>query len=353
MCVIIHQPKNTHLDKETAERAWKKNPDGGGFAFINDDNEIELKKFMAFGEFWSAFEQARSTFTKRDFLVHFRIATHGDVNLANVHPFWVHGGQDNYNTVMAHNGIIHTMPDYKDGRSDTRVFVDEVLTALPAWWLDHEHLPAMVEDYVGWSKLAFLTVEPTLQENVYILNKKSGVEHEGMWFSNKTPLPVPKSYHTHSAGNYRFTPGSIEMATQRAVQQEVYHNGFWKESPAIIVPQTSETWDQTPLELEDEKEVVRGKAELVSLRISAGLHHRIVGDVDASDIEKWSWWCIGCMEEVDMTSGECDCFNKVCLDCERMSGECLCSEDGSTNLVWWDQVTPSLRERCIEGTYIN
>ena len=60
MCVIIHQPKGTHLDKERAQRLWIRNPDGGGFAFVNDFGAIETFKFMEFQEFWPVFEATRS-----------------------------------------------------------------------------------------------------------------------------------------------------------------------------------------------------------------------------------------------------------------------------------------------------
>ena len=65
MCVIIHQPRGTHLDKERAHRLWQRNPDGGGFAFVDNTGTIQIKKAMSFTAFWRKFETARSAYPGR------------------------------------------------------------------------------------------------------------------------------------------------------------------------------------------------------------------------------------------------------------------------------------------------
>lgn len=327
MCVIIHQPKEAHLEKEEAQRAWTKNPDGGGFAYITDAGSVELKKFMNFSEFWSAFEQARSNNPRRDFLLHMRIATHGTVDLANVHPFWLDEDDDDYQTVMAHNGVIHAVPDYKDGRSDTRVFIDDVLRDLPDYWLDHKHLTRMIEDYIGWSRLAFLTVNPRLEKSVYILNKFKGVEHEGMWFSNDSPI---KKQHTWSSPVVRAIPKTTYKTPNWAKKFEPV------QTPVVATP------------VEPDMDARPGKAELVASRIQLGLHHRIIPDISVTSGEA-SWWCIGCMEEADPDTGDCECFNKICFDCKNIAELCICSEDGSHNLIDWDNAGPDLQNEVLSN----
>lgn len=186
MCIIVHQPRGTYLTKERASRLWKANSDGGGFAFINDNAVIQTGKSMMFPSFWSQFENARSEFPDRDFLIHMRIATHGATDIHNVHPFDV----DDH-TVMVHNGIFSMVPDYKDGRSDTAVFVDEVLRDLPKDWLNNFYLLDMMEDWVGYNKMAFLTTAPDVEENVVIINRSYGTVIDGMWFSSQTGVRKP------------------------------------------------------------------------------------------------------------------------------------------------------------------
>src|SRR5680860_899683 len=137
MCVIIASPKGAYLSKEVATQLWQANPDGGGFAYTKPEGGIHVEKYMEFDKFWSKFERARADNREQDFLIHFRIATHGAVCLDNVHPF-----ETDEHTVVAHNGIIHKMPKDDTGadRSDTRMFVDIVLPALDEKWLDNSFL---------------------------------------------------------------------------------------------------------------------------------------------------------------------------------------------------------------------
>ena len=64
MCVLIYQPKAGHLKKDRAERLWGQNPDGAGFAYV-EDGEMQVQKYMHFNEFWRAFERTRSRLPKR------------------------------------------------------------------------------------------------------------------------------------------------------------------------------------------------------------------------------------------------------------------------------------------------
>ena len=151
MCVIVHQPSDAYLSKRTAEQMWERNPDGAGFAFINDDGRIETGKAMNFESFWRQFESKRSVNRDRDFLVHFRIATSGKIGLDNTHPFVV-----DEHTVMAHNGmlnsIVGSIPKNAE-LSDTREFIEQVVKKLPEDWLDNPTLVRMMEDYIGFSPL--------------------------------------------------------------------------------------------------------------------------------------------------------------------------------------------------------
>lgn len=311
MCVICHQPKGSYLDKETAETAWKANPEGGGFAYIDNDGKIQVRKHMAFKTFWKDFETTRSQFPKRDYLLHMRIATHGEVNTANVHPFFL---DEQELTVVAHNGIISGVPDYQDGRSDTRVFIDEVLPELPDNWLDLPYVVKMVEEWIGWSRLAFLTVDPRLQKNVYILNELSGTEHKGMWFSNQSFRPKKAPV----------------VAIVRP--QETYRGGWGTEDR---ITQTERWWDDRiasrgPVEVVNFPVISEEnmKQEMMELRVGMGLTH----DLFRSD-DGYSFECFGCDEDIDMMTGECACFDKICLDCSDWAAFCSCKDGYSFNLV--------------------
>lgn len=319
MCVIILQPEGTHLDKETAQRCWDRNPDGGGFSFINNYNEIVIEKHMSFPAYWRAFETARSTNPRRDFLLHMRVATHGGVTLDNVHPFRVdHYGQE---TVMAHNGIIHGVPDdpTDQDRSDTRMFIDTVLPYLQPEWLDSEEMVDMMDQWLGWSKLAFLTTSPDLVNTWYIVNEASGTWHQGMWFSNdsfKESWTKKKKTTTYKG------TGSV----QRPLTLPSYK-------------ETTEDWERWAEELPVQ---VNLKQKVESNLKKARLESLLLAEIYYDEWED-RWECWGCERTVHDITGECECWNRICVACRHFAAECECPEGYSQLLVDFDRADIALQ----------
>jgi len=195
MCVIALSPIGKSIDKSTLSDMWDTNPDGSGISFIDETKTIQTYKSMDKDDFINV---ALSVFDKYSvsspILVHCRIATHGSVCLANNHPFNV----DNH-TVMAHNGIISCVevPDASD-ISDTRMFINTWLRYLRPTWLDDPDMCEYVGEIIGWSKLAFLTTNPNLRNDYYIINEDDGTWTNGTWFSNV-------NHCTLSNVNYQFS----------------------------------------------------------------------------------------------------------------------------------------------------
>lgn len=312
MCVIIHQPPNGHLEKETAKNLWKVNSDGGGFSFIHPGtNKPEVYKDMEFQPFWSKLEHARSTFSKKDFLIHMRIATHGSVCLENTHPFVI-----NPHTVMAHNGVINQVA--KDEKlSDTRVFIRDVLPELPPTWLDSPHLVQMVESFIGYSKLMFLTSDPNLQKQVYILNKHKGVEKDSMWFSS-------------TAGLYTTTkPWKAKpIAVPATYRHKVWINGEEVEFDEYQRRQ------QQAKQKEAVDAVATAKKALNQYRRNTGLTKPITSDPVGQ-----GFVCLGCDEDLD-NEGNCECWFKACIDCMEIANDCKCKGGFSLNLQYIDEMFP-------------
>ena len=298
MCVIVHQPKGSHLTKQLAKELWKENPDGGGFAFLDDDSNLRVEKFMDFPTYWNKFETMRSRFPERDFLMHMRIATHGSVSVANVHPFQV----DNY-TVMAHNGIIHAVTkdlemDKTDDRTDSEVFVEEVIRQLPRLWLDNKYLKEMVEEYVGWSRLMFLTDDPQLKHSVYKLGDWEW--EEGVHLSNLNHLYVPKE--AHATGWESVNMGVVENSEDWDAWLDYQKN---READAAA--------NAKPLDWELDMLIDGLKAERMQMYIS----HPLILIDDSPQIE-----CSGCLQQVDIETAECGCWDTACLNCMRFMAYC-------------------------------
>lgn len=346
MCVIVHQPIGQSLDKKTADKLWKRNSDGGGFAYVDDKNVINLQKYMNFNAFWKDFETARSQYPGRDFLLHMRIATHGSVSLDNVHPFIV----DDY-TVMAHNGIIRGVIDdisKEDDRSDTRFFIEEVLPSLPETWLDNPYLRDMVDEWIGWSKLMFLTTNPALSQRVYKL---------GTWDSwHGLPMSNTSGLFETKTTTYTSTPSKV-----------VDDNGvFWdKDTYKVPLPnpqtttQTTEwlTWLDYKNMFQKENGTWSGGSFLktdLDLLIEAMTVQRkamgnpnplVIADPHLPDIQ-----CGQCTTEIDLDTCECWCFEVVCKTCWQFLAHCPNSNEcNKGGIIDYEQLTDKGKEFVRDG----
>ena len=294
MCVIVHQPNNGHLDKETCKKLWQANPDGGGFAWINHEEDIIVNKSMSFPAFWKAFETARSTFPEATFLIHMRVATHGSVCIENVHPFKV----DDH-TVMAHNGIIHGVPDYKDDRTDTAVFIAEVLPELPPNWLDSSYLFDMVEEWLGWSKLMFLTTSDALNHRLYRLGDWQEWNNN-LWLTNLTGLVEPKKKDvTSNTGAFYFSQPTSE-------DQMFGYRDWAQEDAKELLPE----WE------EDMYLDKMGKD-----RLAMQITHEVIHLSDGS------YACYGCNTSIDDYTNECKCWETICTACWQFVAKCSTEGD--------------------------
>lgn len=175
MCIIAALLPNLKLDKETFDRCWDKNPDGFGISYIYNDT-LRIKKTMFKRDAWSLYHNIHRIAPESAKILHFRIGTHGTKDIHNCHPFSV-----NDDLCFAHNGIIKNVPDCdKKERNDTRVFNDMILKNLPPDFYKWSHYHMLLEAFIDYSKLVFMT----RNNELYIINEKKGEWHEGIWFSN-------------------------------------------------------------------------------------------------------------------------------------------------------------------------
>ena len=174
MCIAILKPKDKTLTKELLETCSENNRDGCGFAYVNDNKEMIIKKFMDFKSFWKEYKKVQDDKTM---LIHFRIATHGNVELANCHPFKL-----NEHMALIHNGIISGYGSKTENISDTKDFIDKVIGNISYKMWKNPSFRTLVSGNIGYSKLVILDTD----ENYYIINENKGEWVDGVWFSNST-----------------------------------------------------------------------------------------------------------------------------------------------------------------------
>ena len=233
MCIAIAQPKGSvSLTIEELERGWTTNPDGGGYAYIDEDNRVQSVFSMDKDSFILQYLESFATYgTSSPFMVHMRIATHGSVSLANCHPFTIDLDGDG-DMMFMHNGIIDNVSDDIKGTdlTDTEGLAIFVLSDMHDGWLDNPHMTDFIENFIDYSKLVFLTTSPELDKNLYILNDTLGVWSEnGIWYSNyscftykkSTKRSTYQSYNDKPFGSYGWGYGDDD---DYATQGKAYYN---------------------------------------------------------------------------------------------------------------------------------
>ena len=188
MCIAILKPKDATISKETLKICSEANPDGMGFAYVDNDT-LYIKKYMKFEDFYNDFKEVQN---KSNMLIHFRIATHGAVELENCHPFFL-----NHRMALIHNGIISEYGD-KEKKSDTRDFIDKVIGNISWKLMKNPSYRELIGKAIGYSKLAILDITG----DYWIINEENGYWDNGIWYSNKSYEPKKQvSYVTYSNKN--------------------------------------------------------------------------------------------------------------------------------------------------------
>lgn len=176
MCIAILNAKGT-LPKQILKNCEENNPDGMGFMYAANGKINIHKQMGGFKSFYKKYVAARNQHPDKKFVLHFRIATHGKVDLENCHPFSV-----NRNLAFVHNGMISIDTKATPHLSDTNVFNRIVLKEMPENFHKNMAVQHLIEEYIGHSKLVFLDKHG----DASIYNEHLGIWDDGNWFSNDT-----------------------------------------------------------------------------------------------------------------------------------------------------------------------
>lgn len=191
MCIAILKPKDKVLSEDTLRICNEANPDGCGFAYI-DNNQVIIKKFLDFERFLEEYKKVEGM---SNMLIHFRITTHGGTNIDNTHPFIL-----NSRMALIHNGIISGYGDKGEGKSDTRDFIDKVIGNITHKMWKNPSFRELVGNAIGYSKLAILDISG----EYYIINEDRGSWDDGIWYSNTSYKPKTYTYKKKSYTSYTY-----------------------------------------------------------------------------------------------------------------------------------------------------
>jgi glutamine amidotransferase len=188
---------NSTPSKDELKQGACKNPHGFGFA-IDTGEGIISERSMSAKKSIARFLELREQYPNGYAMWHARYATHGVKNELNCHPFKVAG---QYDTYLAHNGVLDILIPKDDKRSDTRIMAEELLPRLGGVSaLDDDYVYDMMSSWASGSKVAVMTNDPSAKYKMYIINETAGSwDTEGIWWSNNShkpilPKPLPPYY---------------------------------------------------------------------------------------------------------------------------------------------------------------
>ncbi len=179
---MLYIPAGKSIEERTLKQCYEANPHGSSFMF-SFNGELKIFKTLSFQEFKREYANIKRVYANSPFVLHFRIATSGQIDLANCHPFNI-----NASLGLSHNGIIRGYGSRT--KNDTREFIEQVLTPIVNKYGDAcLFKPEVVADlgkHIGaYNKFLIMSNDG----KVSIVNEKSGYWVKGLWFSNLDFLP--------------------------------------------------------------------------------------------------------------------------------------------------------------------
>lgn len=185
MCIIIVANANKKISNRIIKQAYKNNPDGFGIAAsVNGKLEV-IKGLYKPSKIIKIYNQLREKATG-DIVLHFRLATHGNISDSLCHPFRV-----NDDLVMFHNGIIDSQlvgwtKDYID-ESDSSLFCKNILRKFKRGFECNDYILNILGDFIGYyNKVCLLN---STGEVSYI-NKDEWITYRNITYSNNSLLPI-------------------------------------------------------------------------------------------------------------------------------------------------------------------
>jgi len=176
MCLAIYKPSKAQVDWDALEEGFRCNAHGAGFVTARK-GVLEIHKgFFTF----DAFRAAYLPHAHKQAAIHFRLATHGDRNEANCHPFSVTD-----EIAMIHNGILSIDTSDAKEMSDTWHYVQYVLRPLALENRDfysHGSIKFLGESAISGSKFVFLRADGDWD----IWNQDDGHWKGDLWYSNRS-----------------------------------------------------------------------------------------------------------------------------------------------------------------------
>ncbi len=221
MCIIAVKPAGASVTDhwDWLDNCWKRNPNGGGLMFPDSGAIRCVKGFMTWPAMSDWIKRSASALKPRQVAFHFRIATHGDVNAANTHPFPITHKQarlvkrDTHSRhAFMHNGILVGLVDRQAADSDSLVFARDYLAPFGDA-VTETPLRQVLTALGGSNKFAIMSAG----KGTYLMG--SFTTDDGWMFSNSS-YKISTYTSPHSPSNYVWSAGKGTRTVYGPVQNQ-------------------------------------------------------------------------------------------------------------------------------------
>ena len=182
MCLLHSHPADTQFDEADIADFYKHNPDGVGVMWAQD-NSLYVKKELP-ANATDAWKFYQNYCQGKECYVHWRMKTHGLIDITNCHPYDVFGDGETMPISLMHNGILSIGNEGDVTKSDTWHYVENYLKPLlkdyPAMF-NNPTLIKLLEEHIGHGN-RFIMLNHL--GDVAIVNEADFVTYKGAKLSN-------------------------------------------------------------------------------------------------------------------------------------------------------------------------
>ena len=184
MCLIIYRDKSQIVTDDFAKDVATRNRDGWGFMYNHPEtNKVITKKGLVLDDFFTHYHPVQEA--DIPCIIHFRMKTHGAINLDNCHPYEICKG-----VYFMHNGCIKVETPTKDINtlSDTAIFVRDILRPM---FLNSKDRISLVRS--PWFE-HMMEVHADKNNSRYVISDIEGSVFFGSWYETTTGLFFSNQY---------------------------------------------------------------------------------------------------------------------------------------------------------------
>jgi len=197
MCLIINKPKDAFFDDDFLKGVYNLNSDGIGVMYA-ENNALNIQRIVPRTEA-EALQFWHENIAHRECVVHFRMKTHGDIDLRNCHPYQVISAEEGYPLYLVHNGILSTGNAADKSLSDTAHYIQDFLRPMllknPEFFMT-DAFRQIISSHIGFSN-KFVLMDA--YGNTVTINRLAGVQHNGAWLSNTYAWDTTGTVHDRPA----------------------------------------------------------------------------------------------------------------------------------------------------------